>query len=487
MAKRSAPTPREHKLLSTIDELRATITELQATIARLEARIVHLEKRNAELESELAKAKKNSGNSSKPPSSDIVKPPKPAPSKGESQRKRGGQPGHAKFERPPFSPDEIDVHIPHPLSVCPSCGGALVESTLPPLTLDQIEILDKPFKVERHSCPAFWCPHCQKIHFAPLPPEVKQGGLAGPHLTALIAYMKGGCHASFSTIRKYLRDVVGVTISRGQLRKIVGKVADALEQPWLELLERLPNETVLNVDETGHKDNGDLFWTWCFKAREYTCFKIADNRACRTLLEVLGEEFSGVMGCDYFTSYRKFMRDFNVLVQFCLAHLIRDLKFLSEYPDKQTKEYGRRVLEAVRQMFSLIHRREEMDASVFQATLEEHRQNILAKALTDVPDKCHVVPIAKRFRENGHAYFRFITTPGVEPTNNLAEQAIRFVVIDRRITQGTRSERGRQWCERIWSVIATRASQGRSVFEFLIEAVQAHFNGKPAPSLLNSA
>ncbi len=74
-------------------------------------------------------------------------------------------------------------------------------------------------------------------------------------------------------------------------------------------------------------------------------------------------------------------------------------------------------------------------------------------------DRCsdakHARNLATRFRENGEAYFRFITTPGIDPTNNLAEQAIRFVVIDRHITQGTRSEKGRRWCERIWTVIAT--------------------------------
>jgi transposase len=79
--------------------------------------------------------------------------------------------------------------------------------------------------------------------------------------------------------------------------------------------------------------------------------------------------------------------------------------------------------------------------------------------------------MAARFEKHGESYFRFITTPGVEPTNNLAEQAIRFVVIDRLITQGTRSERGNRWCERIWTVIATCTQQGRSVFEYLEAAV----------------
>jgi transposase len=80
----------------------------------------------------------------------------------------------------------------------------------------------------------------------------------------------------------------------------------------------------------------------------------------------------------------------------------------------------------------------------------------------------------------------FARVQGVEPTNNLAEQAMRFVVIDRRITQGTRSAKGRRWCERIWTVIATCAQQGRTAFQFLLESVQAHLSGTTPPSLLPS-
>ncbi len=107
-------------------------------------------------------------------------------------------------------------------------------------------------------------------------------------------------------------------------------------------------------------------------------------------------------------------------------------------------------------------------------------------ATTGVPETKQARNMAKRFRENGESYFRFITTPGVDPTNNLAEQAIRFVVIDRRITQGTRSEKGRRWCERIWTVIATCARQGRAVFQFLLDSVQAYLSGTLPPSLLPS-
>ena len=94
--------------------------------------------------------------------------------------------------------------------------------------------------------------------------------------------------------------------------------------------------------------------------------------------------------------------------------------------------------------------------------------------------------MAKRFRQNGKAYFEFITTPNVPPTNNLAEQAVRFIVIDRRITQGTRSLKGRETCKRLWTVVGTCSLQGRSAFEFILAAVRAYFQGNPAPSLLSA-
>src|SRR5690606_4368876 len=98
--------------------------------------------------------------------------------------------------------------------------------------------------------------------------------LIGPQLTAFVAYLKGVCHCSFTTIRRLLRDVAGLSISRGQLRKVCGKVADSLQPVWNELLAALPELESVNVDETGHKENGKRLWTWCFRAPLFTLFKI---------------------------------------------------------------------------------------------------------------------------------------------------------------------------------------------------------------------
>ena len=225
-------------------------------------------------------------------------------------------------------------------------------------------------------------------------------------------------------------------------------------------------------------------WTWCFRAALFTLFKIDPSRGEKVLVDVLGEDFNGVLGCDYFSAYRKYMRECDVLLQFCLAHLIRDLKFLAEHPHPATRAYGRRVLEATRQMFAVIHRREEMDPEQFRVALVDAGDELLAQAIYRVPARREAQNLANRFRLYGASYLRFITTPGIGPTNNLAEQAIRFVVIDRHVTQGSRSIGGRRWLERIWTVMATCAQQGRSVFEFLRESVAAHFQQTTGPSLV---
>ena len=451
-------------------------------IAELEKQVAELIKVNAELTDKVAKLSKNSSNSSKPPSSDIVKPPRKTKNNG--SRNIGGQPGHTKHERTPFETEEIDDFQTHTLDTCPDCGGKLEEVKNSAKIVQQVEVVKKPIRIEQHTGLCYWCEHCQKIHYAPMPAHIEKGQLTGPRLTAVIAYMKGACHCSFSTIRKFLRDVVGVTVSRGQLSKLVQKAATALEQGYNELVAYLPYEAKLNVDETGHKENKKRFWTWCFRADAYTLFKIADTRGSRVLIDVLGEDFAGVIGCDYFSAYRKYMKDFDVLIQFCIAHLIRELKYLAGLSDKATADYGQKLLDAMRDMFSIFHNAEKLTASSFAKAMEKSRKAFLDIALINVPGSRQAQNLANRFRKHGDAYFRFITTPGVEPTNNLAEQAIRFVVIDRYITQGTRSENGRAWCERIWTVLATCASQGRNAFDLICQSIQAHFSDQPFPSLL---
>jgi transposase len=466
-------------VIKTLCDLSATIESQQAKIKTLEVKV--------------AKLSKNSSNSSKRPSSDEITKPKSNKKKKKGKRKIGGQPGHKKHERPLIAEEDVNKFHTYILTLCPDCNCEVSIIEGKPRIIQQLDLIDVPLIKEEHRSYPVWCSKCGKIHYMSFPAHVYKEGLFKERLTSLVAYMKNVCHASFSTIRKFIRDVLGEKVSRGYLRKLIEKVSQCLEAPYNELLNRLPLETIVNVDETGHKENGDRFWTWVFKAELYVLFRIDKSRGSKVLIDVLGKEFDGVLGCDYFSAYRKYMKDFNVSIQFCIAHLIRDIRFLITLRDAETKAYGCKLLDEVKGLFKIIHDRDSMPPQAFKDALEQAKQKIITTALNEVPSKLNkegkeekkeAHNMANRFRKHGQAYFEFITTPGIDPTNNVAEQAIRFVVIDRHVTQGTRSIKGRKSNERLWTVIATCALQGRSAFNFILESVKAYFHDQPSPSLL---
>lgn len=442
----------------------------------------------------IAKLLKTSANSSKPPSSDIVKQNKKK--QNNKKRKIGGQPGHPKHERPLYSKEDLHGLKEYELSACPVCHHSVdIDLSKNPQIIQQAEIVNFPIQIEEHRALAYWCKNCQKHHYAEFPQEVVKAGLFKAKLTALVAYQKNVCHCSFSNIRKHLRDVLFIKVSRGYLSKIIQKVSKSLEGSYLELLKILPLALKVNVDETGHKEKGDKFWTWVFKTDLYVLFKIDESRGSEVLIEILGKEFNGVLGCDYFSAYRKYMKNFNITIQFCIAHLIRDIKFLTSLPDKETKEYGEELLLNVKELFKTIHDKSNMSEKNFVYKLTQAKNQIIKTAIKNAPaylngngkvkaGRKEVKNMVKRFVDHGESYFEFITSPGVDPTNNTAEQAIRFVVIDRLVTQGTRSINGRTANERLWTVIATCALQGKSAYEFILKSVQAYFDNTLFPSLI---
>ena len=454
---------------------------------KLAAKVAELEKQIALIQDQLARANKNSATSSKPPSSDITNPPPKRKKPGRpKKRKRGGQPGHERHQRTSFLDKQVDLILEYRWDACPCCGGKLQDSGESPKTLQQIELADQPFTVTEHHRVAQVCLDCGKAHACPLPDDIRRAGLVGRRMTALIGWLKGVCHMSIGNIKKYCRDVIGVQLSRGLIQKLIGKVSQSLADPYDELLAALSTQSHLNIDETGHKDNGKKLWTWCFRAYLFTVFKISPSRGSDVLLETLGAEFDGVIGCDYFSAYRKFMRlDQNVKLQFCIAHLIRDIKFLCAHPDPQNQKYGSVLREHFRKLFKTIARRDEFASeTTFRRSLERIRDEIVWDATLEQPETQHAANMADRFYQHFESYFLFISDPAIGPTNNVAEQAIRFVAIHRRMTQGTRGKVGQAWFERICTVVVTCEQQGRSTLEFIAESVGCFLCRQSAPSLL---
>src|SRR5215510_14801265 len=145
-------------------ELEALLKKALGENEILKAENSRLKQDIAMLKEAIANLKKNSGNSSKPPSSDIIKPPKEHRSKG--KRKIGAQKGHKKHVRQPFQENEVDVTIRLSLEICPECGGELQAAEEGDKKYQQIELVEKPFLVTEYRQGRYWCGHGQCFHEA---------------------------------------------------------------------------------------------------------------------------------------------------------------------------------------------------------------------------------------------------------------------------------------------------------------------------------
>jgi transposase len=464
-------------------KLQHRVEVLERRLSQVLRKFSEAEERIRKLQEQLAGSHKDSNNSSKPPSSDITKPPKKPALR---RRRRGGQKGHPRHERPPFNPGDIDFLKRHAYEACPQCGGPIEQLSRPGQVLVQVELVEKPTLVTEHRSGTCRCHACRQDFTQPIPPETSAAGTFGPRLTAYVAYLKGACHASFSTIQKLLHETCGLQIARGTLVSLCQRVARSLQVSYDELRDQLPRQKSLNIDETSHRENGRWHWTWAFRAPQFTLFHIDPTRSTSVLDRLLGSEFSGTIMSDYYSAYRSYLTSHpQADAQFCLAHLVRDVRFLESLPGAADQQFGQQLLRELKELFRLWHTREQFaEEKTFRAALVAQGEQLERVATERAPDTRASGKLARRFRKHARQYLRFTRVPGLEPTNNAAEQAIRHVVIDRHVTQGTRSQRGRAWCERIWTSIATCRQHGRDLLSFLEQSLLALLTDTPPPSLL---
>ena len=466
-----------------IEDLRRTVADQAKQIAELMARV-------AELELQLAKATKDSSNSSKSPSSDIVKPP--AKKTGRRKKsKRGGQPGHQKQVREPLPPERVDEQITYEIDDADIRARELTPTDDFEI-VQHIELLDLPIHVTEHRLRQYLDSNGNTVL-----PDVPglSGPIFGPRMLAMIGWLKSRAHCSYTTIATWMEDVLQVPVSRGYLAKLCnGPISASLADAHNELKAAIPQQPELGSDESSLKNNGKKNWIWCITAPLFTLFHIAKTRSRSVLEELIGTEFEGFIHFDYYSANCSFAWNFDIKAQYCWAHLIRDIRFLLKHPDPATKSWAEELLDRSRRMFTAWHQREEMTESGFRRSMIIHRDRFLG-IVRDPPDSSEAGNLQDRFRivdvvdgdpyDMSQDYFRFMFSPGVEPTNNHSEQQVRHCVIDRRITQGTRSEAGQRYHERMWSAIATCTKQGRGFFDFLHQSIAAKLNRETHPSLID--
>jgi transposase len=479
------------ELLRTNQRLKRDNERLREENERLRKQIAQWEKRTADLERQLAGRMKDSTNSSKPPSSDGLAAARRArPARCRGRRKPGGQPGHPGRHRELVAPERVDKTIAVLPPNCGHCGQPLPQQIeqvsavgdvhryqvceLPPMRADIIE----------YQCHKVACPHCGRSTRAELPAEV-QVSLFGPRLAGLIAYLTVGLRIPRRGVEQLLETVLGIEISLGSTQKLVEETSEALVATCQELEQQLPKEPVLNSDETGWRSMGERRWLWALVAGSFVFFTVAASRSSKVLIHLLGTVFPGVLCSDRFGAYLKYHKG---RAQFCWAHLKRDLLGILEFARTTDAErFSRNALALTARLFRLWHqfrgggfdRAELINRSIplqkrFFALCEQH---------LDSNDK-EVRVLARALFQHCDRLFAFIEHPGVEPTNNSAERALRHAVIWRKGSFGNQSSQGEVATARLLTVARSCVIQRRNTLEFLSDSVRRHRAGQPALSLL---
>ena len=491
------------------DAAEARALELQAKLVQRDARILKLRRRIAQLE-------KDSSNSSKPPSSDpLWKPKPPTGSHNKSGGNGNGRSGHAKRTRVPFAADRIDRSWDYTTEGLDPARWEPVpeledQPDAPPAwsVLQQIDYCKKTlrFTITEHRFRVYQH-RVTGRRFTTQRPEglrvgTPGGGLFGRGMIAWINTARWDLQASVRQLRRFLLDTTDLKVSRGYLGKVLDQAADSLEAAEQEIVAIFRGADVIHADETGHRDRNarsdgtDHCYTWCMSSlvSMATLFCVGRTRSTRELNQILGEGFGGVIHCDFYPAYRKYRRLHpGVELQLCWAHLIRELVAAGELPGgtkldaRNAALWSEAMLRKTKALFDAWHR-----GSV--KACRRARDAIVELCEPWRPWAGHGADVLrKRMRAHAVDYFRFIDTPGniksrrIQPTNNHAERMVRVVVLLRKITLGTCSEKGRRWWERLGSTAVTLRQRGRGLFDFLNASLHAAALRLPPPALPTAA
>jgi len=289
----SSPPISPEQLAALPPDVRAVI---EAIIQHYERRVAEYEDRIAGLEAELQGLRKTPQNSSLPPSTQHPHA-KPVPTKAKSNRKRGGQPGHARHERPLIPTEECDAVVPLKPTACRRCGTKLSGNDAEPLRHQVYELPEIKPVVTEYQQHRLSCPGCGETTCAALPVGVPRGG-SGPKRIAFVALLMACFRQSKRRTSLFVETLLNVPCCPALTVKHQTIVTHALQPAYAEAVAALPSQPQLNGDESPTKEGPVKSWLWTFVAPAFTVFALRSSRAATAISELLGETFAGVMSCD---------------------------------------------------------------------------------------------------------------------------------------------------------------------------------------------
>lgn len=478
--------PSHADLLAKFEQMAAQIVALTQQVQALtQCEAVHAAENaalRAKVEELEARLKKDSSNSSRPPSSDPPWHKRERP-RAPSGKKPGGQPGHEGTTRQMFDTSAVTNTLEHRPTACTCCGSTdLVASGEEPYRHQIVEIPKIQPQIDEHRLFAMRCKKCGSRVVAPLPLGVPTDH-SGPMLKATVAYLTGVGRMSKRDTQTVLKGLLGVDLGTGTIPAIERRVSRALDWSYREAQRALREGVLAHVDETSWREAGRLAWLWGMTDKVIAVFRIDRRRNRKAYRRLFAGLFHGFLVADRFAVYDNHPHDKR---QSCDAHLLRDFEGFVAGP-RRGRIFGRAGLRILHRLFGLWHRFQEgrFDHAALTMKMESVRLRLVA-LLTGAKD--HAYAKARRFAAHllprVDAVFGFLRCKLAEPTNNAAERIMRRGVLWRKSSYGTASAAGSRFVERILTVSESLRAQGRDILAFLVESIIAHATGRPPPSLL---
>lgn len=466
------------ELVELVLSLQKRLAEAEARADAAEERVAQLERENAELRARLGK---DSSNSHEPPSSDSPYKARPPRKKGE--RKAGGQHGHKGHARAWLPPAEVDEKRAVRVATC-TCGTSLdgVVATTGTWSRQVVEIpAIKPSVIE-YAFEVLRCPCCARLNVPPVPPEAATS--TGPVLSALAATLVGKYHLSRDAAADLLSSVLGLPVCAATVQSCCAQASEALAAAAAAVAASLPSAASVHMDETSWKQGGVLKWLWIAVSEHATAYAINARRGAQQLEAWFPGGFAGVVTSDRWRPYERFDRR-----QLCWSHLLRDLQAIVD-GGRAGAATASTALDGATAMFATWHRfkRGEITRAALQDETRAYRAQVhrfCAAGARQQRDK-RWRALGRDLLRQWEAVFLFLDTEGVEPTNNVAERGLRSSVLWRRASQGTRTDAGSDFVERVLTTVENCRRQGRRVLDFIAASLLAWRSGLPTPGLLPS-
>jgi transposase len=458
------------------EELEARVGALDAVVARLEARIAEQDRVIAELRARLGK---DSSNSNKPPSSDGYGKPSVEEKKDKkdrslrkrSGRKPGGQDGHegAHLERVEV-PNAWVLHEPE---VCDGCGGDLAGAERVRDGEESRQVLDLPEEIAlraiEHVAVRRCCDGCGEVTAGCFPKGVEAPVQYGFVIRALGVYLHVFQHIPYDRARQVILDLSATEVSTGTLKAWVDQAAVGLTEFDEQLRRLLSKAPVVNFDETGARIAGRLGWVHSASTETLTRYTMHPKRGTEAIdaAGVLGD-FEGVAVHDGWRAYATYKDAIHAL---CGAHHLRELLAAEQAGETWAIAMSSLLLDtkalvdgAKADGLSALGEKAltELDAcyrTVIALGYEEHPG--LAENAALKMKRSDAQNLLLRLDDKHAEALRFATDFQVPFTNNLAENDIRMVKLQQKISGCWRTDQGAEHYLRVRSYISTARKQGQ--------------------------